>query len=558
MRPLASARRVVSAAAILLLAATVPPAQAQVVAPEVAAILQDLQPGDEIPVLVSFGDRVDLAPFGGRSQPRGLRRAQMVRALQAQAAASRNAVQHVLAGPGISRVTSLWAVNGLAITAGRARIEALARHPAVEGIRLDATVEGPALEAATSAAPEWNLTMVGAPALWALGHTGAGVVVASMDTGVDALHPDLAARWRGGTNSWFDPNGQHATPYDKTGHGTQTMGLMVGGSAGGSAIGVAPDAQWIAVKIFNDANSATLSGIHQGFQWLLDPDGDPDTDDVADVVNNSWSLDNIGGCNTEFEPDITALKTAGIAVVFAGGNYGPSGYTSVSPANNPGGYAVGAVDSATALMAQSSRGPSACGGTIYPEVVAPGVGVKTTDLTLGGFDPMSFAWVSGTSYAAPHVAGGMALLLSAHPAAGVAELEAALIATAVDLGAPGPDNASGYGRIDLVAAGSWLASAPNTPPIANADAAQTRKNTALVNFSVVANDVDPDGTIDAATVAITGGPITAKGGTVTANGDGTVTYTPKRNFRGTDSFTYTVRDNDGAMSNEATVQVRVK
>lgn len=88
---------------------------------------------------------------------------------------------------------------------------------------------------------------------------------------MDALHPDLAASWRSGPNSWFDPNGEHSTPYDANGHGTQTMSLMAGGDFGGTAIGVAPGAWWIAVKIFNDADVASLSVIHQGFQWLLDP-----------------------------------------------------------------------------------------------------------------------------------------------------------------------------------------------------------------------------------------------------------------------------------------------
>ena len=81
------------------------------------------------------------------------------------------------------------------------------------------------------------------------------------------------------------------------------MGVMVGGASGGSAIGVAPEARWIAVKIFDDAGKAPLSAIHQGFQWLLDPDGDPDTDDAPDVVNNSWGfVENLNECIEEFSP----------------------------------------------------------------------------------------------------------------------------------------------------------------------------------------------------------------------------------------------------------------
>lgn len=75
-----------------------------------------------------------------------------------------------------------------------------------------------------------------------------------MDTGVDInWHQDLAGKWRGGSNSWFDPYGQHpTTPTDLNGHGTQTMGVMVGGEHAGTAFGVAPGVQWIAAKIFKD------------------------------------------------------------------------------------------------------------------------------------------------------------------------------------------------------------------------------------------------------------------------------------------------------------------
>jgi FtsP/CotA-like multicopper oxidase with cupredoxin domain len=99
----------------------------------------------------------------------------------------------------------------------------------------------------------------------------------------------------------------------------------------------------------------------------------------------------------------------------------------------------------------------------------------------------------------------------------------------------------------------------NITPFANDDFAETPKNTDLVNFNVILNDVDADGngTIDVATVVITTGATTQRGGTVAENGDGTVTFTPKRGFRGTDTFKYTVNDNTGATSNEATVSVNV-
>ena len=138
---------------------------------------------------------------------------------------------------------------------------------------------------------------------------------------------------------------------------------------------------WIAVKIFNDSGTATATAIHLGFQWLLDPDGNPATLDAPQVVNNSWSY-GTPGCNLEFQNDLKALRLVGILPVFSAGNYGPTSSTSVSPANYPEAFAVGAVDNSGTIQSFSSRGPSACGetSTIYPEVVAPGVSITTTDL----------------------------------------------------------------------------------------------------------------------------------------------------------------------------------
>jgi bacillopeptidase F len=165
------------------------------------------------------------------------------------------------------KIKSLWLINGLVVTATANVIQELASLPEVEEVRLDKAIQAPVVTYSVSTVPEWNINAIQAPALWNIGFTGQGVVVASMDTGVDYLHPDLASKWRGGDNSWYDPHSQHTMPYDADGHGTQTMGIMVGGSGGGTAIGVAPGAKWIAVKIFNDAGDSSLSIIHQGFRF---------------------------------------------------------------------------------------------------------------------------------------------------------------------------------------------------------------------------------------------------------------------------------------------------
>jgi subtilisin family serine protease len=540
-------------------------------------------------------------------------------------------------------------INGLAVTVPPGLAEQLARFPGVESVRPDALSFAPASGTGVPATPEWNVDAVRAPALWSLGFSGSGVVVANMDNGVDAHHPELAQKWRGGGNRWFDPHGQHATPYDASGHGTQTMALMVGGDAGGSAIGMAPGARWIAVKLYDDAGQATFSKIHLAFQWLLDPDGNPDTVDSPDVVNASWGLVGTAGqCITEFDTDIQVLKAAGIAVAFAAGNDGPAPGTSLSAANNASSFAVGAVDAARAVASFSARGPSACTGATFPNIAAPGVDVRTADLSFGGLP--FYVNVTGTSFAAPHAAGALALLMGAFPSASVSQLEGALAQGATDLGAAGADNDSGSGLLDINAAfqllggagsppsftsvpvttategvlysygaaatdpaGSTLTYSLDTapagmtigassglaqwtptaaqaggnpvtvratnarglaatqsftiqvalapaPPVAVNDSATApvrgNGNYTPVAIAVLANDTDRNNNIDPRTVTITTQP--GKGGTATANANGTVSYTPKKNYRGTETFAYKVRDTAGALSNAATVTVTVQ
>ena len=445
-------------------------ASAGVIDPDLEARLGAMQPDQEIRVIVVLSDQADVKKIKDKikDKDKDKLRAAIIKALKNKADKGQSKIEDFLKTKKIKQITPLWIFNGMALTADARTIMALSAHAGVKSIRPDGKVKAPDPQTIASAQAEWNISAIQAPALWDLGLTGAGVVVASMDTGVDVNHADLSTRWRGGTNSWFDPYGEHASPYDRDGHGTRTMGIMVGGDATGSVIGVAPGAQWIAVKIFNDAGSASFSGIHQGFQWLLDPDGNPNTNDVPDVVNNSWGLSSqTDQCITEFADDLRTLKAAEIAVVFSAGNAGPDPATSISPANDSNSFAVGSVDSGFTIASTSSRGPSACSNTVYPDSAAPGASVKTADLSFGGIFPNAFAYVSGTSFAAPHAAGVMALLLGADPSATVSELEQALRQSATDLGPAGPDNDYGYGMIDAMAAYQLIGG--NPPPCTDAD-----------------------------------------------------------------------------------------
>lgn len=425
------------------------------IAPQVQKAMASPQADEMLSVIVTLKAQADLSRITDRN--RRIRIEEVINALQIMADATQNRIQALLqarASEGkVSGFESFWVFNGLSVTATPDVIAELAALPEVDSITPNGTIQEP-IFSTTGGPPEPNLSVVNAPALWDLGFQGQGIVVANMDTGVDLNHPDLIAQWRGGTNSWFDPNGEYpTTPTDVNGHGTWTMGAMVGRDAGGTAIGVAPQAQWIAVKIFNNQGSATMAGIHAGFQWLLDPDGNPGTDDTPHVVNNSWTFAD-PGCNLEFQLDLIALRAAGILPVFAAGNAGPGGGTSVSPSNNPEAFAVGATDNNDLIYVGSSRGPSACSETqtIFPEMVAPGVSIHTSDL-FGLYTD-----VTGTSLAAPHVAGGLALLLDAYPNLITAEQEAALLNGGVDLGPAGPDNDFGHGRLDILVAHQWLSS----------------------------------------------------------------------------------------------------
>jgi bacillopeptidase F len=511
-------------------------------------------PTDEVAVIVSF-PQLDYRAFEANALAR--RDSRLREALKTRAATMQAPLLDWLEENPARRVRELWIINGVALIVPVAAVGTLAQLPGVESVRTDALLEAPVTTTGTAAAPEWNLAAVRAPELWSLGVTGSGVVVANMDTGVDANHPDLALNWRGGSNSWYDPHGEHAQPSDLNGHGTQTMGLMVGGNVGGTAIGVAPDATWIATKLYNDAGQALYSDIHLAFQWLLDPDGDAATDDAPHVVNASWGLVGAAGqCISEFNSDIAILKSAGIAVALAGGNDGPSPLTSISPANNVAGFAAGAIDEARVIAIFSSRGPSACDGSIYPDLSAPGVNIKTTDLSFGGL-PL-YRVVSGTSFAAPHASGALALLAGAFPEASVADLEAALLATTADLGVAGADNSYGYGLVDALGAWERLAAAQaNTPPVAADDALRMIQGGTLnvLPPGILANDTDEDAGDSLS--AVNFGALAPAGGTLVTRSDGSFSFTPPFRFTGTAGFTYEAQDAQGARSAAATVAIVV-
>lgn len=289
--------------------------------------------------------------------------------------------------------------------------------------RAATTVQAANFDPALPASPV--LQSIGAPEAWRAGFTGQGVTVAVVDTGIDATHPDLAGSFRGGPADWFDVHGEHKQPLDRHGHGTQIAALVTGTGANGQTLGVAPQAKWIAARVYNDRHVGRLSQLHRIMAWLLDPDGNPATPDAPQVVLNAWGLgDRPGVCDDEFARDLQWLRAAGMHVVFAAGNGGPMENSSVSPANNSGAFAVGALDGEGRPALFASRGVSACDARPYPDAAAPGELLRTADLSPGGIPVTTLG--TGTSYAAAVASGELALLLQARPELRPAEREALL------------------------------------------------------------------------------------------------------------------------------------
>jgi subtilase family serine protease len=430
--------------------------------------LQRLTPGEKLAVIVELKEQVRhdriLSTMSGRT--RRQKAQAVVRALRDVAdrhqGPLRKYLKKKIEGGTAERVIPFWIFNGIAVTATEPLIRDLASRSDVREIRLDSIIPLPSPLPAGDNQPsppyEWNVGLIGAPEVWALNpdYNGMGAVVASFDTGVDLTHPDLYSRYRGDHEiSWFDPYGEHVVPYDFHGHGTHTTGTAVGGNSGGSYIGVAPGASWIAAKGWDDEGMGEVSAFHQIFEWFLAPGGIPDN--APDVVNSSWSFAE-SGCETEFLPDVQALRAAGIFPVFASGNSGPWSGSVRSPGAYPVSFAVGATDYFDAIASFSSRGPSPCDGSIKPEMSAPGVGILSSC-------PWGYATLSGTSMAAPHITGAVAVLRSINPALTVDQLESILTSGAKDLGIPGLDNNYGAGRLNLSLSAQIALLGPDFPVI---------------------------------------------------------------------------------------------
>ncbi|HEY1015152.1 MAG TPA: S8 family serine peptidase, partial [Herpetosiphonaceae bacterium] len=303
-----------------------------------------------------------------------------------------------------------WIVNAIALRGDLELARRLAGRAEVAILTTNATqalAPNESQQPATGDETAWGLEKINAPAAWAdWGARGQGIVVANIDTGVAYSHTALLQSYRGWSAgqidhnyNWFAAAGdQTAYPTDGSGHGTHTMGTLVGKAAGGMpAVGVAPGARWIAVRGC-PGFFCSQTELIAAAEWLLAPRDlaglNPRPDLRPHIINNSWG----GEDPTDwFDGYVTAWNAAGMASVFSNGNSGRNGCGStVTPARSALVFSVGATDSADQAWELSSRGPAPDGRT-KPDLAAPGVDVLST------WPDGRMMRQSGTSMAAPHV-----------------------------------------------------------------------------------------------------------------------------------------------------------
>lgn len=447
-------------------------------------VLDQFQRNDRVEFIVRMAARPELS--GVRNERDALtRRTQLVENLRRTADESQAPLIERLRDEGIA-FRSFWIANAIWIRGDRDLLEELRRRPDIAHIHANPQVQMdfPLAEPVAGDSPdtiEWNIELIGAPGIWGQGFTGQGAVIGGQDTGYQWDHPALINSYRGWNGATADHNynwhdaiedamnpvcpGPSPSPCDDDNHGTHTMGTMVGDDGAGNQIGVAPGAKWIGCRNMNEG-FGTPASYMECFEWFVAPTDlngmNPDPSKAPHVINNSWSCPPSEGCN---DPAIlldTVNNTvdAGILVVVSAGNAGSACNTVSTPtAIYEASFSVGSTRSSDEISSFSSRGPVTVDGSnrLKPDISAPGSGVRSS---VRGDGYSSF---SGTSMAAPHVAGLAALMISRDPglAGDPSTLKSRMKMNAVQLtttqtcgGIPGsaiPNNTFGYGRIDAAA-----------------------------------------------------------------------------------------------------------
>lgn len=450
-----------------------------------------ISPGDEqIEFILFLTDQADLSEAAGKKSK--LEKGQYVyQQLVSVARRSQGAVIQSLSAKNVE-FQPFWVANMIWVRGSWEDMRNLALSSDVKHIyanprvRLVDPTREPVLKLTQPAAsPEWNIRQIHAPEVWSAGFLGQSITIGGQDTGYEWDHPALKNQYRGWNGvsvdhnySWHDavhdssgnPCGNDAqAPCDDhpLGHGTHTMGTMVGREADlSNQIGVAPGAKWIGCRNM-DQGVGSPATYAECYQWFLAPTDlnglNPDPSKAPHVINNSWSCPPGEGCTDPqvLLPVVEAVRAAGILTVQSAGNRGPTCASIDTPAAiYEASFTVGNTDKEDQIVSSSSRGPVMIDGSgrLKPDVSAPGTSIRSS--VPGG----GYAVLSGTSMAGPHVAGLAALLLSARAdlIGQVALTEQLIAITAIPTklnadcgGIPGttyPNNSSGWGRVDALQA----------------------------------------------------------------------------------------------------------
>ena len=382
------------------------------------------------------------------------------------------------------KIRSHWLSNSISCTISKDLIYLLSTHDDVALIGYNTKKyalweeESQAVEATREATD--NISQINADDVWEMGYTGKGVLVAILDSGVNYNHPDIADHlWDGGTKypkHGYDFCYNDVDPMDVTGHGTHCAGIICGDGTSGRKTGVAPDATLMCVRVIDDNGHTDADHIISGIEFAVE--------NGADIMSMSLGLKQTVASNTDKEMLRTAcvnVLEAGVVASVAVGNDG-SDYYSPVPNNvrvpgscpppwihpdqkaNEGGrscvIAVGAVNEDDEVTYFSSQGPVTWKGTSYSDYpYNPGIGLIRPDICAPGWNIVSldnsndgsYIMMSGTSQAAPCVAGVMCLMLSKNKDLTPEKISEILETTCVKL-SDTKSNTTGSGRVDALAA----------------------------------------------------------------------------------------------------------
>jgi subtilisin family serine protease len=446
--------------------------------------------GQKLPVQIVLKEQFDRDLLNSLvdGMPRAQRRVEVARILKEYSAEQQAGVLAYLATTDAKNVQSFWIVNAVYCEATPAVVQILSERPEVNYVNYDLGYAPNPIER-PQPAPEgteeiaWGVDRINAPAVWALGYRGQGIVCGHIDSGCNYDHPDLA------DHLWTDPNYPHHgwnfdynnnDPMDQNGHGTHTAGTVAGDGTGGTQTGVAPDAQMMICRVSTGIDSIAESEVWAAMQFVVSPPLSPTHG--ADLYTMSLGLwISWNPHQATWRTTINNVNAAGLSQIIAAGNERGQNFPPNAcrcPGNVPppwwnpqntgtgalsGVVSIGATDESDTFAYFSSPGPVTWSGVspfndyayppglTRPDVSAPGTNIKSCNYSGSGYVNMD-----GTSMATPHVAGTVCLMLSKNPDLTPAEVDSILEMTAIDHGPAGKDNDFGAGRIDALAAVNYV------------------------------------------------------------------------------------------------------